>query len=58
MADYANLNRHTHGKFTAGLSAINIYLMKDVTTDVVDTGGKLAIVVNDAGNKLAISVRG
>jgi hypothetical protein len=25
--------------------------MKDVTTDVVDTGGKLAIGANDAGNK-------
>jgi hypothetical protein len=46
----------THGKFTAGLSAININLMKDVTTDVVDTGGKLAIGIHD--HKLAISVRG
>jgi hypothetical protein len=44
----------THGKFTAGLAAININLMKDVTTDVVDTGGKLAIGINE----LAISVRG
>jgi hypothetical protein len=44
----------THGKFTAGLSAININLMKDVTTGVVDTGGKLAIGINE----LAISVRG
>jgi hypothetical protein len=48
----------THGKFTAGLSAININLMKDVITDDVDIGGKLAIGVNDAGNELAISVRG
>jgi hypothetical protein len=44
----------THGKFTAGLSAININLMKDVTSDVVEIGGKLAIGINE----LAISVRG
>jgi hypothetical protein len=48
----------THGKFTAALSAININLMKEVTTDVVDTVGQLAIGVNDAGNKLTINVRG
>ncbi len=32
--------------------------MKEVTTDVVDTVGQLAIGVNDAGNKLTINVRG
>jgi hypothetical protein len=47
-----------HGKFTAGFTAININIMKDVTTDVVNTGGKLAIGINHAGNKLAISARG
>jgi hypothetical protein len=32
----------TSGKFTAGVTTINVILQKDVTTGVDDTTGKLA----------------
>jgi len=41
----------TSGNSTAGVAAINVYLTEDVTTGVIDTGGKLA-----AGVKYSIQV--
>jgi hypothetical protein len=34
------------GNSTVGVAAINVYLTEDVTTGVIDTGGKLAADVN------------
>jgi hypothetical protein len=36
----------TGSKSTACVTAINVYLTEDVTTGVIDTGGKLAAGVN------------
>jgi hypothetical protein len=36
----------TGGKSTGCVTAINVYLTEDVTTGVIDTGGKLAAGVN------------
>jgi hypothetical protein len=40
----------TNGKFTMSVTAISVYLKKDVNTSVIDTGGKFTTGDKNGGS--------